>query len=96
MSSSLKSTRLQEIKAEILSLLNVLSDKVDLERKFGANYLQLSPIRKIHTSSEEDVTSPLLKPRTDTHNERIKVELNKSEKIKELKIRETGKTMYKM
>jgi len=85
MSSSLKSTRLQETKAEILSLLNVLSDKVDLERKFGANYLQLSPIRKIYTSSEEDVTSPLLKPRTDTHNERIKVELSKSEKIKELK-----------
>ena len=85
MSSSLKSTRLQETKAVILSLLNVLSDKVDLERKFGANYLQLSPIRKIYTSSEEDVTSPLLKPRTDTHNERIKVELSKSEKIKELK-----------
>ena len=85
MSSSLKSIGLQETKAEILSLLNVLSDKVDLERKFGANYLQLSPIRKIYTSSEEDVTSPLLKPRTDTHNERIKVELSKSEKIKELK-----------
>ena len=87
MSSSLKSTRLQEIKAEILSLLNVLSDKVDLERKFGANYLQLSPIRKIYTSSEEDVISQQLtrKPHLDTHNERIKVELNKSEKIKELK-----------
>lgn len=86
MSSSLKSTRLQETKAEILSLLNVLSDKVDLERKFGANYLQLSPIRKIYTSSEEDVISQQLtrEPHLDIHNERLKVELNKSEKIKEL------------
>ena len=84
MSSSSKSTRIQKTKAEILSLLNVLSDKVDLERKFGADYLPLAPTAESTTSYGEDVRSPLLKPHFDTHNERITDELSKSEKTKEL------------
>ncbi len=53
MSLSRKSTRLQKIEAEVVSLLNVLSDKVDLERKFGADYLPLAPIAKSTASSGE-------------------------------------------
>jgi uracil-DNA glycosylase len=87
MSSSPKSTRLQEAKTEILSLLNVLSDKVDLERKLGADYVQLASIAESRTLSEEGVTSPQLtrKPHFSAGNERTTVKLNKSEKIKELK-----------
>jgi uracil-DNA glycosylase len=93
MSSSLKSTGLQKTKAEVLSLLNVLSNKVDLERKFGADYLPLAPIVESTASSVEsprcflsgeDVESPLLKPHFDIHNERKTDELSKSEKTKEL------------
>jgi len=60
MSSSLKSTRLQKAKAEILSLLNVLSDKVDLERKFGVDFLPLATISKSTASSGE--SHPRLPP----------------------------------
>ena len=80
MSSSSKSTKLQKTEAEILSLLNVLSDKVNLERKFGADYLPLPPTAESTASSGEDVKSPLLKPHFDTHNERTTDELSKTEK----------------
>ncbi|ODS30692.1 MAG: putative phage protein [Candidatus Scalindua rubra] len=87
MSLSHQSTKLQEVRAEILSLLKVLYDKVDLERKFGAKFLQLTPTEKIHTSSEKDVTSPQLiqKSLFDAHKEKEKVELSKSDKIERLK-----------
>lgn len=80
MSSSHKSTRLQKTKAEVLSLLDVLSDKVDLERKFGADYLPLEPIAESTASSGDS----LLEPHFDTHNERKTDELSKSEKTKAL------------
>jgi len=90
MSSSLKPAKLQEAKAEVLSLLKILSDKVDLERKLGAKYMQFDPIVKNQTSSEEDVAS--LQPTQesnfdsfDTQNEGDKIELSKSDKIEELK-----------
>ena len=85
MSSSHQSTKLQEARVEILSLLNVLSDKVDLERKFGADYLPLATIAKNTAYSAEDVRSPLLKPHFDTNDERITEELSRSEKSKKLK-----------
>ena len=90
MSSSLKPAKLQEAKAEVLSLLKILSDKVDLERKLGVNYLQLDPIIKNTISQEEDVIpqQPALESdldNFDTHNEGKNVELSKSEKIEELK-----------
>ncbi len=68
-------------------MLKVLSDKVDLERKLGVNYLQLDPIIKNNISHEEDVISQQLAPESDfdTHKEEKKAELSKSEKIKELK-----------
>jgi len=69
MSSSLNSTRLQKAKAEILSLLNVLSDKVDLERKLGVDYVQLAPI----DTHNERITAELSK------SEKTK-ELNKLER----------------
>ncbi|MDP6433468.1 MAG: uracil-DNA glycosylase, partial [Candidatus Scalindua sp.] len=56
MNSSLKSTRLQKTEAELLSLLNVLSDKVDLERKLGVDYVQLAPI-DIHNERKTDELS---------------------------------------
>ncbi len=55
MDSSLNSTRLQKTEAEILSLLDVLSDKVDLERKLGVDYVQLAPI-DIHNERKTDET----------------------------------------
>ncbi len=90
MDSSLKPTKLQEAKAEVLSLLKVLSDKVDLERKLGVNYLQLDPVIKNTMSYEEDVISqpPTLESvfdNVDTYNEEINVKLSKSEKIEELR-----------
>jgi len=90
MSSSLKLTKLQEAKAEVLSLLKILSDKVDLERKLGVDYLQLDPIIKNTISHAEDVISqqPALESdldNFDNHNERENVGLSKSEKIEELK-----------
>ena len=90
MSSSLEPTKLQEAKAEVLSLLKILSDKLDLERKLGVNYLQLDPIIKNTISHEEDVISHQPVPESDfdnfnTHNEEKKVELSRSEKIEELK-----------
>ena len=74
----------------MVSLLKGLSDKVDLERKLGVNYLQLDPVIKNTMSYEEDVTSQSLIPESvcdsvDTYNEETKVELSKSEKIAALK-----------
>ncbi len=87
MSSSRQQSKLEEAKAEVVSLLKVLSDKVDLERKLGVNYMQFDPIVKNHTSTEEDVVSlqPAPEADFDTHNEEKKVELSKSEKIEELR-----------
>ncbi|WP_096893454.1 uracil-DNA glycosylase [Candidatus Scalindua japonica] len=89
MSKSVKPVKLQEAKAEVLSLLKVLSDKVDLERKLGVNYLQLDPVIKDSLSSEENViTQPSTQESVcnnfDFYNEEKSVELNKSEKIEEL------------
>lgn len=87
MNSPLQSTKKQKIKAEILSLLKILYNKVDLERKFGANFLQLTPIKKVHSSPEKGITSSQLTHKSlfNTNNKKRKVELNKSEKAKELK-----------
>ncbi len=87
MSSPFQTTKLQEIKAEVLSLLKVLYNKIDLERKFGANFLQLSPTRKVRASSENDLDSTQLTQKSlfDTHNERKRAELSKSEKTEKLK-----------
>ena len=89
MNSSQKLTKLQEAKAEVLSLLKILSDKVDLERKLGVNYLQLDPIIKNNISQEEEMISQQPVPESvcdnlDTYNEDTKVELSKSEKIEAL------------
>ena len=90
MSSSRQQSKLQEAKAEVISLLKGLSDKVDLERKLGVNYLQLDPVIKNTMSYEEDVISQSPTPESvcdsvDTYNEEAKVELSKSEKIAALK-----------
>ena len=90
MSSSRQQSKLQEAKAEVVSLLKGLSDKVDLERKLGVNYLQLDPVIKNTMSYEEDIIYQYPTPESvcdsvDTYNEEIKVELSKSEKIAALK-----------
>ncbi len=71
-------------------MLKVISDKVDLERKLGVNYLQFEPIIKDNISYEENVISQPPTPESvfdnaDTYNKETKVELSKSEKIVELK-----------
>ena len=87
MSLSKQQLKLQEAKAEILSLLNVLSDKVDLERKLGVNYIELDPIIKKRIPHGETVVShpSTSGPDLDTHNEETEVELSRSEKIEELR-----------
>jgi uracil-DNA glycosylase family 4 len=90
MNLSRQPTKLQEAKAEVLSLLKILSDKVDLERKLGVNYLQLDPIIKDSMPYEEDVISQPLVPASvcdnlDTFNEETNVELSRSEKVEELR-----------
>ncbi len=70
-------------------MLKGLSDKVDLERKLGVDYLQLDPVIKGKMSYEENVISQPPAPEsvcenTDTYNEEAKVELSKSEKIEAL------------
>ncbi len=90
MSSSRQQSKLQEAKAEVLSLLKGLSDKVDLERRLGVDYLQLDPVIKNTVSYDEDVVSQPPTPESvsdnvDTYNEVKNVELSRSEKIEELK-----------
>ena len=90
MSSSRQQSKLQEAKVEVISLLKGLSDKVDLERKLGVNYLQLDPVIKNTMSYEEDIIYQYPTPESvcdsvDTYNEEAKVELSKSEKIAALK-----------
>jgi len=90
MSSSRQQSKLQEAKAEVVSLLKGLSDKVDLERKLGVNYLQLDPVIKNTMSYEEDIIYQYPTPESvcdsvDTYNEEATVELSKSEKIAALK-----------
>jgi len=89
MSSSRQQSKSEEAKAEVVSLLKGLSDKVDLEKKLGVDYLQLDPVIKNTKSYEEDVVSQSPAPESvceniDTYNEEIKVELSKSEKIEAL------------
>jgi uracil-DNA glycosylase family 4 len=90
MSSSRQQSKLQEAKAEVVSLLKGLSDKVDLERKLGVNYLQLDPVVKNTVSYDEDVvsqppTQAYVSDSVDTYSEVKNVELSRSEKIAELK-----------
>ncbi|MCP4268614.1 MAG: uracil-DNA glycosylase [Candidatus Brocadiaceae bacterium] len=65
------------------SLLKVLTDKVELERKFGADFVQLDRVEKSKTISESEVEagSPDKIPNP---------ELSKTEKVDELKKLEEG------
>ncbi|MFQ5687777.1 MAG: uracil-DNA glycosylase, partial [Candidatus Scalindua sp.] len=76
MSPSSKSTRLQKTKAEILSLLNGLSDKVDLERKLGMDYVQLAPI-DIHNERNVDELS---KPEKTKELNKLEIQVKKCTK----------------
>ena len=71
-------------------MLKGLSDKVDLERKLGADYLLMDPIIKESISYEKEVISQTTVPESvsdnvDTYNEVKNVELSRSEKVAELK-----------
>ena len=71
-------------------MLKGLSDKVDLERKLGVNYLQLDPVVKNTVPYDEEVvsqppTQAYVSDSVDTYNEVKNVELSRSEKIAELK-----------
>jgi len=84
MSSSSRKTIMLEAKTEFLSLLNILSDKVQLERKFGIDYVRLEPVVKSASYSKGGVTLSAPKSDFDTHIKEKKVGLRKSEKIEEL------------
>lgn len=87
MSTSHQTTKLQEIKAEILSLLKVIYDKIDLERKLGANLLQFSPANKHRSTNKKDAASPQISQEYLFSNDNTikKAKLSKSEKIERLK-----------
>ncbi len=78
MNSSRKQSKLPEAKAEVASLLKVLSDKVELERKFGVDFVQLAPVEKNNMVSVDEVGEE--QPDTISNPE-----LNKAEKGDELK-----------
>jgi DNA polymerase len=79
--------KLHETRAEIVSLLKVLADKVDLELKFGANFVILDPVEKSNTVSVDKGRSD--KPDTiyisDTIYVKRNTRSNKAEKVEELK-----------
>ena len=81
MDSSRQQSKLQEAKAEVASLLKVLADKVELESKFGADFVQLDPVEKSNTVSVDkiDTEQPDMIPNP---------ELSKAEKADELKKQE--------
>ncbi|MHC4266863.1 MAG: uracil-DNA glycosylase [Planctomycetota bacterium] len=79
MNSSRQQSKLQEAKAEVVSLLKVLSDKVELERKFGAEFVQLAPVEKNNMVSINDEVGA---EQPDSINN---PELSKAEKVEELK-----------
>jgi uracil-DNA glycosylase len=86
MSLPLQTTKMQEIKAEILSLLKVLYDKIDLERKLGANFLQLASTKKARPSSEKIIAPQITQePLFSAYNTNKKVAFSKSEKIERLR-----------
>ena len=87
MNPSHRTIKIQEVKAEILSLLKVLYNKVDLERKLGANLLQFSSTKKTHISSKKDIASSQYsqKPHFNAHKATEKVKLSKSGKKEKLK-----------
>ncbi len=78
MSLSRQRSKLQEAKAEVASLLKVLTDKVELERKFGADFVQLAPVEKSNSISVGEVDTE--QPDTVSNPE-----LSKAEKVYELK-----------
>ncbi len=77
MNSSRQQSKLQEAKAEVVSLLKVLSDKVELERKFGVDFVQFDPVEKSNMASVDEVRSE----QSDTISN---PELSKAEKVEEL------------
>ncbi len=78
MDSSRQQSNLQKAKVEVASLLNVLADKVELESKFGADFVQLDPVEKSNMVSVDkiDTEQPDMIPNP---------ELSKAEKADELK-----------
>lgn len=87
MSSSLKPEKIEKAKIEVASLLKVLSNKVDLEMKFGANFIQFAPLTKSDTFFEDVVRSNQLDNTTnnDINKGRNKTGLSNAEKVEELK-----------
>ena len=90
MDSSFQPTKREEIKSEILTLLNILYHKVDLERKFGSNLIRLCSTDRPHTPSEKDTTPVHLNEKTIFHADQTvkKIEHGKTDKIESLKILE--------
>lgn len=87
MTSSISPIKLQEAKAELLSLLNVLSDKVNLERKLGVDYVRLDTVIKNNqTSTGKKTASPQLTRESghDGQKELITTESSRSDKVKAL------------
>ncbi len=83
-----QSARREEIKSEILSLLNTLYHKVDLERTCGVSLLQVSPPNDVHhPSARKNVSNKHIDQKTTTHkNDTLKeTEYEKVDNITVLK-----------
>ncbi len=86
MSSTIQMTKAQKAKAEILSLLDVLYNKVDLERKFGVNLLRFSQRKKTQKPAAKGAAPKKTsqKPLLDAKKATKKIKPGKSKKIEKL------------
>ena len=90
MTTPFQTTKREEIKSEILTLLDVLYNKVDLERKFGGNLLRLSSTDMDHTQSEKDTPTGNLNKKVASDGDQAvkKIEHGKTGNIEALKVLE--------
>ncbi|MDR4503779.1 MAG: uracil-DNA glycosylase [Candidatus Scalindua sp.] len=68
---SFQSPNREETKTEILSLLNILYHKVDLERTFGVSDLQVSPSGVHHPALEKNTVTKQIKQKIISNETRI-------------------------
>ncbi len=86
MSSSIQMTKARKARTEIISLLDVLYNKIDLEKKFGVNLLWFSQRKKSQESAGKSAIPEKIsqKPLLDANKATKKIKPGKSKKIERL------------
>ncbi|MFQ5963216.1 MAG: uracil-DNA glycosylase [Candidatus Scalinduaceae bacterium] len=84
MNASHQTTKLQDIMTETLTLLKIVYDKIDLERKFGINLLRLPHINKLNYSFSKNATSPQISQKSLFNSENSMKMISRIEKIENL------------